>query len=85
MLGNIIPHFSNYPLLTTKVTKFIIWEKSITLVESNAHKTDNGFMTLLCNYAAIGRGASITVKNHFPNIIPTVLPDYKLPNKELNP
>ena len=48
------------------------------LLKEGAHKIPNGFMEILGLYAAIGRGISDKVKSHFPNLLPAILPEYKI-------
>lgn len=55
------------------------------LFNEGAHKQPNGFMEILRIYAAIGRGASDKVKCYFPNLIPSVLPEYNIKDIELEP
>jgi hypothetical protein len=55
-----------------------VWAQAVALFNSGAHKTEDGFMQILCIYAAIGRGVSKTVAEYFPNIQPISLPKYEL-------
>lgn len=55
-----------------------MWAQAVALFNSGAHKTENGFMQILSIYAAIGRGASKTVVEYFPNLQPVSLPKYEL-------
>ena len=83
----IIPHFKSFPLLSgrTKVSSFILWSKAVELLKEGAHKTPNGFMEILGIYAAIGRGISDKVKSHFPNLLPAILPEYKIKDVDIEP
>ena len=42
-------------------------------------------MEILSIYAAIGRAPSETVKIYFPNLVPAVVPEYKIDNVGLDP
>lgn len=83
LVNIIIPHFTHYPLLSTKLIIFTVWAQAVTLFNSGAHKTKDGFMQILSIYAAIGRGVSKTVAEHFPNIQPVLLPQLKLDVEQL--
>ena len=51
----IIPHFQNYPLITTKYSDFVLWCKVVELMVSKQHQTDFGFKTVLSYYASINK------------------------------
>jgi hypothetical protein len=78
LVNVIIPHFTAFPLLTTKVITFTVWAQAVALFNAGAHKTEEGFMQIVSIYAAIGRGVSKTVAVHFPNLQPVSLPKYEL-------
>lgn len=78
LVSVIIPHFIKYPLLSTKVCTFSLWSKAIDIFISGKHKTEPGFMEVLSIYAGINRGASESVKTHFPDLKPATLPSYSL-------
>jgi hypothetical protein len=75
LLNVVIPHFIDYPLLTKKNAVFEVWREAILLFEKKEHLTEVGFNKILSIYAAIGRGISNTVKEHFPLIKAIALPD----------
>lgn len=77
LINVIIPHFNEYPLLSTKVVVFTLWVQAVELFKIKSHLTENGFMLILSIYAAIGNGASTLVMSHFPNLVAAALPDYK--------
>ena len=85
MINIIIPHFQTFSLLSKKRLSFILWSKAVELLKKGDHKTEHGFIEILSIYAAIGRGSSNKVKNHFPTIVPAVLPDYDLKDVALEP
>jgi len=78
LVNVIIPHFTAFPLITTKVITFTVWAQAVALFSAGAHKTEEGFMQIVSIYAAIGRGVSKTVAVHFPNLQPVSLPKYEL-------
>lgn len=78
LLNVIIPHFQTYTLISTKLRTFLVWTNAVELMSHEAHNTNDGLIQILSIYAAIGRGASITVMENFPDLIPIYLPNYKL-------
>ncbi len=80
----IIPHFTNYPLLSKKAADFLLWSKVIGLILKKQHLTEIGFKKILSFYASINTGISKKVKESFPHIIPSDKPVISLPNN-LNP
>ncbi|KAG2219182.1 hypothetical protein INT45_008357 [Circinella minor] len=47
IINKVIPHFNNYLLLTEKKTHFEIFSKACELMQSNSHKTQEGFLELI--------------------------------------
>ena len=76
LLGTIVPHFTQYPLLSTKWVTFTLWVRALQLIQSGAHITESGFLKLICIYAAMNRGPSQAVLDHFPAIVPVALSIY---------
>ena len=74
----IIPHFVNYPLLSTKISTFTLWSKAIYLMYNGEHKQDSGRHEIYSIHAAINQGPSKSFKTHFPNWKPAKLPSYSL-------
>lgn len=80
----IIPHFTNYPLISKKRVDFLLWSEVIKLILNKDHLTLEGFLKILSYYASINRGVSLKVLEYYPNIIPIDKPVIKLPYN-LNP
>lgn len=79
-LGRIIAHFTDYPLLSHKFITFTYWAKVVKLMQAKKHVTSTQtFDWIMSVYAALGRGASVAVKNAFPLLSPLSLPAYTLP------
>lgn len=64
----IIPHFTDYPLITQKYSDFVLWSKVIDLMVSKQHLNPIGFNSVLSYYAKINRGVSPKVLLAFPEI-----------------
>ena len=65
----IIPHFTQYPLITHKYSDFILWSKVVELMVTKQHLTDFGFKTVLSHYASINKGLSPKVLSAFPDVV----------------
>ena len=85
LLNVIIPHFTNYPLLTRKILILKVWTIALSLVEQKRHLTDSGLIEILEIYAAmVNKKITKTVSLNFPNLMPVSLPSYSLDISELN-
>lgn len=80
----IIPHFTNYPLISKKAIDFLLWSKVVEIILNKDHLTKEGFFKILSYYASINKGVSIKVLNHYPDLLPANKPVIGLPEK-LNP
>lgn len=85
LLGVIVPHFVRYPLLSTKSVTFTLWVRALQLIKSGAHITESGFIQLICIYAAMNRGPSQAVLDHFPGIVLVALLVYSKMFNTLHP
>lgn len=82
----IIPHFTNYPLISQKYIDFILWSKVVNLISNKEHLTEKGFLEILSLYASINTGVSKKVSQIYTNIIPAPKPlRTKLLPDNLNP
>lgn len=80
----IIPHFTNYPLISKKRIDFLLWSKVVEIISNKDHLTEKGFLNTLSYYAAINKGMSKKVLKDYPNIISADKPVINLP-ANLNP
>lgn len=80
----IIPHFSQYPLLSQKQADFLLWSKVVLMIIDKTHLTTTGFLSILSIYSSINRGVSLKVATRYPNIKPVIRPRVSLP-AQLNP
>jgi len=80
----IIPHFTNYPLISKKRIDFLLWSKVVEIILNKDHLTEQGFLNTLSYYAAINKGMSKKVLKDYPNIISANKPIINLP-ANLNP
>ena len=80
----IIPHFTEYPLISQKAIDFWLWSKVVEIILNKDHLTKEGFLKVLSYYASINKGVSKKVWNYYPDILPADKPIINLPEK-LNP
>lgn len=80
----IIPHFTNYPLLSKKGLDFILWSKVIKIILNKDHLSKSGFLQILSYYGSINRGISKKVSKYYTDILPYPKPNLNLPDN-LNP
>lgn len=70
----IIPHFSNYPLLSKKAADLILFTKIVKLINNKMHLTDSGLQQIINIRASINLGLSDLQKSKFPNYNPVARP-----------
>jgi hypothetical protein len=70
----IIPHFSNYPLLSKKAADLILFTKIVKLINNKMHLTDDGLQQIINIRASINLGLSDLQKSKFPNYNPVARP-----------
>ena len=75
----IIPHFTEYPLISKKSRDFLLWSKVIEIILNKEHLTEEGFLKILSYYASINKGVSKKVKKYYPDIISVGKPGISLP------
>ena len=61
----IIPHFTNYPLISKKRIDFLLWSKVVEIILNKDHLTEQGFLNTLSYYAAIKKA---NVKKSFKRL-----------------
>ena len=76
----IIPHFSNYPLLTQKSADFKLFKKVIELMLNKAHLTTEGLQEIINTKSSLNLGLSDDLKINFPNTVPIQRPAIKTIN-----
>ena len=68
----IIPHLTDYPLLTQKRADFELLKKIINIIERKEHLNINGLQKIVNLKASLNNGLSNKLKTLFPNTIPAV-------------
>ena len=77
----IIPHFTEYPLISKKVIDFLLWSKVVEIILNKDHLTKEGFLKVLSYYASINKGVSKKVSKYYPDILAADVPIINLPEK----
>lgn len=73
----IINHFNKYPLVTSKISSFLLFKQAFEIVKSGGHLTLNGLMEILSFKSALNNGLSDKLLKAFPNVLLLKAPDYK--------
>ena len=74
LINVIIPHFSNYPLITQKLIDFELFKQAVYLLNDKKHLTQEGLLELISIKSVINLGLSDRLKLAFPNFKPIVRP-----------
>jgi hypothetical protein len=80
----IIPHFDKYPLVTQKLKDFVLFKEIVLLMEKGEHNILPGLKKVFSLKVNLNKGLPTAVKEEFPDLLPSVLPELKLP-LSLNP
>ena len=76
----IIPHFTNYPLLTQKAADFNLFKLIIELMVNKAHLSTEGLQEIINIKASMNLGLSEDLNYNFPNTTPIYRPTIKTTN-----
>ena len=63
----IIKHFEQYPLISVKVTDYILFKKALDLINTQEHLNEEGLLKLIGIKASLNLGLNDSLKNAFPN------------------
>lgn len=74
LIDVIIPHFTNYPLMSQKRADFELFKQAVYLLKDKKHFTSEGLQELINIKASLNLGLSDKLKAVFPNIIPVPRP-----------
>jgi len=72
----IIDHFNKYPLISAKVSDFLLFKECYYLIKKKQHLTKEGFEKILSLKCNINKGLNENLMIAFPNIIPVNRPKY---------
>ena len=73
----IINHFDKYPLVTAKLSDYLIFRQCFEIIQQKEHLTEEGILKLLSLKSSLNLGLPENLKNAFPNIVPVDRPKYE--------
>ena len=75
----ILPHFDKYPLATLKIKDYLLFKEIVILMEKGEHNSLPGLLKIFSLKAILNKGLPSVVKTEFPEIIPAIAPEFKVP------
>ena len=66
----IINHFNKYPLITNKLSDYLIFNKCFELIKNREHLNEKGLLKIINLKSSLNWGLLDKLKSNFPNIIP---------------
>jgi hypothetical protein len=76
-LQTIVDHFNMYPLISAKITDFLLFKQCYNFIKQKQHLTQEGLEKIVALKCNLNKGLSDDLMKAFPNIVPTVIPPYK--------
>ena len=73
----IIDHFNKYPLVTEKVSDYLIFKQCFEVIKQREHLTEKGILNLIGLKSSLNWGLSDSLKEAFPNVSFVSRPEYK--------
>ena len=73
----IIDHFNKYPLVTAKVSDYLIFKQCFEIIKQREHLTEKGLLNLIGLKSSLNWGLSDSLKEAFPNVALVSRPEYK--------
>jgi hypothetical protein len=73
----IVNHFDNYPLVTAKVSDFLLFKQSLEMIKNGEHLTEEGFLKIVTLKSSLNWGISDKLTKAFPVVIPVKRLEYK--------
>lgn len=68
IMGVIVPHFDNYPLITQKHSDYILFKEAAKLYQDNEHLNKEGLNKILNFKASLNKGIPESILPYFPFI-----------------
>ena len=86
LVGVILPHFDNYPLITKKHSDYLLFKEIVLLMLNKEHNTLEGIQKTVNIRASLNTGLSNDLKEAFPMTIPATLNlESSIKNNNLHP
>lgn len=75
-LQEIINHFDKYPLVTAKLSDFLLFKECFEIIKNKEHLTKEGMLKLIGLKNSINKGLSNKLIKAFPNFVPANRPPF---------
>jgi len=72
----IINHFENFPLVTAKLSDFLIFKECFEIIKQGEHLIENGLLKIISLKTNLNLGLPQNLIEAFPKIVPIAKPDY---------
>src|ERR1700759_328513 len=72
----IVDHFNKYPLISAKVSDFLLFKQCYDLIQKKQHLTPEGLENIVALKYNLNKGLNDDLLKAFPNIIPVARPHY---------
>ena len=73
IVGVILPHFDNYPLITQKHSDYLLFKEIVLLMLNKEHNTSEGLQKIINTKASLNLGLSNNLRIAFPTTVPSSL------------
>jgi hypothetical protein len=73
----ILNHFDKYPLVTQKLSDYLIFKKCFDLIKQGNHLTERGLLEIIGLKSNLNLGLSVKLKEAFPNVTEVNRVEYK--------
>jgi len=73
----IVNHFDNYPLVTAKVSDFLLFKQCFEMIKNGEHLTEEGLLKIVTLKSSLNWGISDKLTKAFPIVIPVNRLEYK--------
>ena len=72
----IINHFDQYPLITNKLSDYLIFKECFYIIKQGEHLNEKGLLKVLALKSSLNLGLPDKLKMAFPNVMEKVRPEY---------
>nr|AYE93232.1 LAGLIDADG homing endonuclease [Termitomyces sp.]AYE93260.1 LAGLIDADG homing endonuclease [Termitomyces sp.] len=73
----IINHFDKYPLVTQKLSDYLIFKKCFNIIKQGNHLTESGLLEIISLKSNLNLGLPVKLKEAFPNVTKVNRVEYK--------
>jgi LAGLIDADG endonuclease. len=73
----ILNHFDTYPLVTAKLSDYLIFKQCLEIINNGEHLTEKGLLKIVGLKSSLNWGLSSKLLKAFPNVIPVNIFEYK--------